>query len=409
MGWDCPRAQILVLFREWHSPIFSIQTVGRIMRMPEPDKGHYENEILNYGYVYTNLDNIEIKEDFARDYITIYTSKRRFDPKLNLLSCYPKRHREKTRLSRLFQEIFLKQAKEYNLKEKIKVKERRVDLKIISDYKAEDVDALAGAKIVGDKAIKVGGFDLQKLFDFFVRNNLTPFYPEDRSVGRVKESIYKFFEQELKMWYGDVWEEIVQIVLSDKNSQHFKNVLDKAKEEYKKEVEKRENEMIAVPNWNIPKTLLYGGDYKKVEAKKSIVQPFYSDEKWKPEAAFIDFLEKSDKVDWWFKNGDRDSIFFAVPYDNGEKKPFYVDFIVKLKDRRIGLFDTKAGLTKQVAGPKIDGLYKYIQSENKKDKKLFGGIVANTERNYRGRWVYFDRASKDFKDNSFDNWVDLIF
>ena len=27
--------------------------------------------------------------------------------------------------------------------------------------------------------------------------------------------------------------------------------------------------------------------------------------------------------------------------------------------------------------------------------------------NYRGRWVYFDRTSKDFKDNSFDNWTDL--
>ena len=409
LGWDCPRAQILVLFREWHSPIFSIQTVGRIMRMPEPDKGHYGSEILNYGYIYTNLDNIEIKEDIAKDYITIYTSKRRADYEpINLLSCYPKRHREKTRLSPLFQEIFLEEAKKYGLKKHIDTKAQKIDLKIISDYKAEDVDALAGAKIVGDRAIKVGGFDLQKLFDFFVRNNLTPFYPEDRSVGRVKESIYKFFEQELKMWYGDVWEEIVQIVLSDKNSRHFVNVLDKAKEKYKEEVEKRESEMIDVPDWNVPETLSFGGEYKKVETKKSIMVPFYSDEKWKSETAFIDFLEKSDKVEWWFKNGDRDATFFAAPYDNGEKKPFYVDFIVKLKDGRIGLFDTKAGLTKQVAGPKIDGLYKYIQGENKKGKKCFGSIIANTERNYRGRWVYFEKTSKDFKDNSFDNWADLI-
>jgi hypothetical protein len=44
-----------------------------------------------------------------------------------------------------------------------------------------------------------------------------------------------------------------------------------------------------------------------------------------------------------FKNGEGDATFFAVPYDNGEKKPFYVDFIVQLKDGRIGLFDTKAG------------------------------------------------------------------
>jgi len=408
LGWDCPRAQILVLFRQWHSPIFSIQTVGRIMRMPEPDKGHYENEILNYGYVYTNLDNIEIQEDIAKDYITIYTSKRRFDPKLSLLSCYPKRHREKTRLSPLFIDIFLKQAKEYNLKKQIDIKAKRFDLKIISDYKAEDVDALADAKIIGDKEIKASGFDMQKLFDFFVRNNLTPFYPEDRSVSRVKEAIYKFFEQELKMWYGDVWEEIVQIILSDKNSRHFVNVLDKAKEKYQSEVVKRESEMANVENWNIPESLPYGREYSAVNVKKSIMHPFYSDEKWKPEAAFIDFSEKSEKVEWWFKNGDRDATFFAVRYDNGEEKPFYVDFIVRLKDGRVGLFDTKAGFTKQVAGPKIDGLYKYIQAESKKGKKCFGGIVANTERNYRGRWVCFEKTSKDFKDNSFENWADLI-
>ena len=167
--------------------------------------------------------------------------------------------------------------------------------------------------------------------------------------------------------------------------------------------------MVDVPDWNIPETLSYGREYKKVEMKKSIMQPFYSDGRWKTEADFIKFLDKSENVEWWFKNGDRDATFFAIPYDNGEKKPFYVDFIMKLKDGRIGLFDTKAGFTRQVAGPKIDGLYKYIQSENKKGKKLFGGIVTNTDqKNYRGRWVYFDKASKDFKDNSFENWIDLI-
>ena len=411
LGWDCPRAQILVLFRQWHSPIFSIQTVGRIMRMPEPDRGHYESETLNYGYVYTNLDNIEIQEDIAKDYITIYTSKRRFDSKLNLLSCYPRRHREKTRLSPLFNEIFLKEAKEYGLKTLIDTKARKFDLKVISDYKAEDVDALAGAKIVGDKEIKASGFDMQKLFDFFVRNNLTPFYPEDRSVGRVKEAIYKFFEQELKMWYGDVWEEIVQIILSDKNSRHFVNVLDKAKEKYQSEVVKRESEMANLENWNIPESLTFNEEWEKIKVKNSIMSPLYLRKEYtgkKNELAFIDLLEKSEKVEWWFKNGDRDATFFAVRYSNGEEKPFYVDFIVKLKDDRIGLFDTKAGFTKQVAGPKIDGLYKYIQAESKKGKKCFGGIVANTERNYRGRWVCFEKTSKDFKDKSFENWADLI-
>lgn len=410
LGWDCPRAQILVLFREWHSQIFSIQTVGRIMRMPEPDKGHYKNEILNYGYIYTNLDNIEIQEDIAKRYITIYTSRRREGYKpINLTSYYPKRHREKTRLSPLFINIFLDKAKKYNLKKHIDIKAKRVNLKLISDYKAEDIDTLSGAKILGDKTIQLGGFDLQKLFDYWVRNNLTPFYPEGRSVNMVKKAIYRFFNQDLKMPVEELWEDIVKTVLDSKNSQHFINVLDKTKIKYKEEVEKRESELVEVKNWNIPENLSFGEGYRKINVEKAIMEPFYSDMRWKPETAFVNFLDKSPNVEWWFKNGDRDATFFAVPYNNGEEKPFYIDFIVKMKDGGIGLFDTKAGFTKQVAGPKIDGLYKYIQRENKKGKKLFGGIVANTDpQNYKGRWVYFDKTSKDFSPISFENWKDLI-
>ncbi len=408
LGWDCPRAQILVLFREWHSPIFSIQTVGRIMRMPEPDKGHYNTDVLNYGYVYTNLDHVEIQEDIARDYITIYTSKRQeIDQPINLLSCYSKRHREKTRLSPLFIEIFLKVAKDYDLKNRIDANAKNIDMKIISDWKAEDVDALAGVKIFGDKTIKTSDFDLQKFLNFFVRQNLTPFYPEDRSVGRVKESIYKFFENELRMHYRESWEEIVQIVLSDKNAQHFINVLDKAKETYQAEVVKIESELVEDENWNIPETLSFGSGYVNEDVKRAIMQPFFSDEKWESEKEFIKFLEKSDNVEWWFKNGDRDATFFAVPYDNGEKKPFYVDFIVKIKDGKIGLFDPH-GLHLSDLKPKADGLYKYLQEENKKAKNLFGGIVSNTDQvRYRGRWIYFDQPSTFFKGNDLRNWKDL--
>jgi len=408
LGWDCPRAQILTLFREWHSPIFSIQTVGRIMRMPEPDKGHYQNDTLNYGYVYTNLSDIEIKEDIARDYITVYTSKRAADYEpVDLFSCYSKRHREKTRLSPLFIEVFLKESRNYGLKKKIDKTAKRLDIKVFNDWKAENIDILAGKTISGDKAITVDGLDLQRLFDYFVRQNLTPFYPEDRSVGRVKEAIYKFFELEFKMKRGEEEDEAIKITLSDKNIQYFVNVIDKAKEEYQKEIVKREPELVFVKDWNIPEYIRYNENYNQIEYKKSIMEPFFSDGRWKSEKVFIEFLEKSENVEWWFKNGDRDRIFFAVLYKNGGEKPFYVDFIVKLKDGKIGLFDTKAGITQKVAGTKIDGLNRYIKTENQKGKKLFGGIVINTKKDYQGRWIYFDSTSIDLKDNDFDNWKDL--
>lgn len=408
LGWDCPRAQILSLFREWHSPIFSIQTVGRIMRMPEPDKGHYENDIFNYGYVYTNLSDIEIKEDIARDYITVYTSKRGayYEP-VDLLSCYSRRHREKTRLSPLFIEVFLKEARSYGLKKKIDKKAKRLDIKVFNDWRAENIDVLAGKTISGDKAIAVSGFDLQRLFDYFIRQNLTPFYPEDRSVGRVKEAIYKFFESAFKMKRGEGEDDAIQITLSNKNIQYFVNLIDKAKEEYQKEVVRYEPELVFVKHWNMPEFIRYNENYTQVEYKKSIMEPFFSDERWKSEKAFIEFLEKSENVEWWFKNGDRDRTFFAVLYDNGEQKPFYVDFIVKLKDGRIGLFDPH-GIHLSDFRAKSDGLRQYIQNENKKGKKLFGGIVTNTDqRKYRGRWIYFNRASKDLKDGDFSNWKDL--
>ena len=409
LGWDCPRAQILTLFREWHSPIFSIQTVGRIMRMPEPDKGHYENDILNHGYVYTNLSDIEIKEDVARDYITVYTSERKAGYKpINLLSCYSKRQREKTRLSPLFIRIFLKEASNYRLRERIDIKAKRLDIKVFNDWKSENIDVLAGKIISGDKAITVGGLDLQRLFDYFVRENLTPFYPEDRSVGRVKESIYKFYELELKMKRGEEEDDAIRTTLSDKNIQYFVNVIDKAKEEYQKEIVKREPELAFVKGWNIPEYVRYNEKYSQIEYEKSIMEPFFGDEKWRSEKVFMDFLEKSEIIEWWFKNGDRDRIFFAVPYKNGEEKPFYVDFIIKLKDGRIGLFDTKAGIIQKVAGTKIDGLNRYIIIENQKGKKLFGGIVINTKKDYRGRWIYFDKTSKELKDNDFNNWKDLV-
>ncbi|MGN0844591.1 MAG: DEAD/DEAH box helicase, partial [Kiritimatiellia bacterium] len=53
-GWDCPRAQVLVMFREIDSPTFRIQTLGRILRNPEPEMDLLRFPDLRLGYLYTN-------------------------------------------------------------------------------------------------------------------------------------------------------------------------------------------------------------------------------------------------------------------------------------------------------------------------------------------------------------------
>lgn len=57
-GWDCPRAQVLVMFREIQNPTFHIQTVGRILRMPEAQ--HYNESKLNQAYLYTTYKKNEV-------------------------------------------------------------------------------------------------------------------------------------------------------------------------------------------------------------------------------------------------------------------------------------------------------------------------------------------------------------
>ena len=405
LGWDCPRAQVLVLFRDWKSLTFSVQTVGRIMRMPEPATGHhYKQEILNHGFVFTNLADIDIREDVARNYITIYTSQRieNYTP-IKLESVYRLRQREKTRLSPKFIQFFLDEARKYDLEKKIETKDQKIELSMISDYEAEGVDKITNTAIKGEAKINTENeADLQKLYDFFVKNNLSPFYPEDRSIGRMKEAIYYFFRMRLGMEYTDRFAEIINIVLSSKNGQHFVNVIDSTKEKYIAETQKRDTQLQKLTGWELPEILNYGGNFTRLKTKLSATQPFYYDNKWKTEEAFIKFLEKSDKIEWWFKNGDRDATFFAVPYvENEEQKPFYIDFIVKFKDGSIGLFDTKSGNTIKDAREKSDGLQEYI----KKNKKIYGGIVANTNsKNFTGRWMCYKKRGAELNPDDFSKW-----
>lgn len=416
LGWDCPRAHILVLFREWHSPVFSIQTLGRIMRVSEPERGYYDNDTLNYAYVYTNIADIEIKDDIGCDYVVIHHIKRvaRYKP-IALPSVHRKRHREQTRLSPLFTRLFLEEAQKYKSKNKkrlaniLKTKNQRVEQYFISDWKSEDIDTLMDAHIVADqKAHYITEMDLQRLFDYFARTNLSPFHPEDRSVGRLKESIYKFFDTHLGMTLADRFHDIIHIVLSEDNRPHFEAVIDNAKRAYSVAIERRDEELVD-DVWEVPETIHFGEGYVETDAKKSVMMPFFSNERWQSEKAFIDFLERPrNEVRWWFKNGDRDATFFAVPYQDGDDwSPFYVDFVVMMKDDSIGLFDPH-GAHLADFGAKSDGLRAYIAGLKKKGRKVFGGIVANTNpRHFTGQWMIYNGHGKDARDENWTNWTHL--
>jgi len=49
------------------------------------------------------------------------------------------------------------------------------------------------------------------------------------------------------------------------------------------------------------------------------MEPCFLDLDSKQEKYFIEeFLEKSELVEFWFKNGTNSEIFFGIPYENGD-------------------------------------------------------------------------------------------
>ena len=401
LGWDCPRACILVIFRESKSFTFTIQTIGRIMRMPEL-KYYSNHEELNKGFVFTNLPNIEITEDYAKDYVTVYESKRDNTKYKNieLPSIYLKRQRERTRLSGEFAKIFVNTATETNLKHKINLDPSKVVSPIIADGKIVDIDKTGEIEHKGQIEVKLNEAELQQRFDKFIYDNCSPYAPSDSS-DRMKTAIYQFFTQKYKLKKFDP--RVQRIALGKENVQAFVDIINLSKERYKTDVVKQINEKREkkeVPKWEVPVIISYNSRYKRESHSSSIMKPFYTRKPSQPEQLFMELLDDSNKVEWWFKNGENEIKYFAVPYkdENGVERAFYVDFVVRFKDGTIGLFDTKSGMTAKDAKYRAEGLQKYLRKN--KAKKVLGGIAIESH----GSWRYNDKEKYEYNLNDLSSW-----
>lgn len=396
VGWDCPRASILVIFRESKSFTFTIQTIGRIMRMPQ--FRYYTSDELNKGFVFTNLPTIEITEDYAKDYVTVYESKRDSSlyKNIELPSFHMKRQRERTRLSGKFSEIFMQVAEETNLKKKITATPSRIVSPIIADGKIVNIDKTGEIEHKGTIDINLNEAELQQRFDKFITENCTPYAPIDSS-DRMKTALYNYLREKFKIKKFEP--QAQRIVLGKENVQAFVDVINLAKERYKIVIVERlaeKREIIEVPKWDVPIIISYNSRYKREEQAKSIMKPFYTAKPSDPEVKFIELLNKSDKVKWWFKNGETEIKYFAVLRTDGYT--FYPDFIIQFKDGTIGIFDTKSGMTAKDAKERAEGLQKYI--EEQKGKKLLGGIAIFVN----GTWRYNDKEKYEYNPNNLSSW-----
>lgn len=415
LGWDCPRAQILVLFRDIKSFTFEIQTIGRITRFPDPFKGYFTNSDLNNCYIFTNLNTIGVKDSFAKsflDYKVVFRGNQ-YKP-LNLPSWYRKRQRERTRLHSEFKKHFKEASVETDLKNLISFKNNKVENEIIVESKVNQISDFKKTEASLDtEKYFVNDYEfLNTLFYNFCSQSLSPeYFPEKRSVGRVKKAIYDFFVDEFQLNYELKKDhmKILLCVLSKVNSEILHKTIHIAKEKHVQFVNENLHISLSYVNkWNIPKEQRHSGVLEvlpKNYVKKSILKTskgelVVQNKLYGTEKAFIKYLETSNKVKWWFKNGEGDGTSFAVQCINkeGSPFPFFVDFIVFFDNNTIGLFDTKSGFTLQSwdIKYKIAGLLNMVNDKKYKEFKVIGGIVSNSDpTNYKGVWKLFSGENID--------------
>lgn len=445
LGWDCPRASVLLIFRELKSMTFTTQTVGRILRMPE--QRFYRDDRLNHGYVYTNLseDIIQIVGDDMNYLSTIFANRRPEFNSITLRSVYQdKNGARRNRLGADFRALFLKMMEReweqnpmmlFNEEDFFESdgetddntsNEAEMEAKLVQNrHNAKkhgiqtDVSRIfvaipkdtpmtgeSGLVEITDKArIALNASELDTLFTLFCRKNVGSFGKHD-STPVLKGAIEKALEDYLQIFSMDV----PKVVLYHRNRPHFEDLIRKAIARYSALLGKQEEETSnEAPykefTWEVPETRIYNAE-KNVSREGEIynhaLMPYFEQKGVSiPEYKFARWIDaQREEVDWWYKNGDEGKQHFAVPYEtqDGKNRCFYVDFIIRLKDGTILLLDTKTHGSDENGKEKNNALYKFVESYREKGIKMYGGVLIQEGDNW-----YFPDGLVDNIDST-DGW-----
>ncbi len=430
LGWDCPRAAVLLIFRKLESYQFTIQTIGRIMRMPE--QKHYRKEPLNIGYVYTDIAKEKIQIVTAdAEYIRkdILTARRRESfENVSLPAYYSERPNvERNYLGPDFKKTLYRVADEFfkqergaglfsiaemaelekdsdtlslpfkNDDETINENRRRVekllrlDVKTINVEIPQDVHFQNEVQTLEVHQVRYArkASEINRVFMDYISKKGSQF----ESKGRT-DKIANYLIEMLEEYFGVYDTDAKKVVLYSANRPKFDLLLDKALEIYARKRESAKARSAATRDfkqykWEVPEERMYDSEtnYVVEEVKTHALLPFVQlMEASNPEKNFIAFLEQNSQyIDWWYKNGDKGKQHFAIVYGEGDNKSlFYVDFIIRMKNGHLYLFDTKSAGSDSDAPKKHNALLDYIHENTTPETLLYGGVIIQRGTN----WLY---------------------
>ena len=348
-GWDCPRAQILVMFREVKSATFHTQTVGRILRVPV--RGVSGCDIFRTGYHYTNYqrNEVNVPEQSNTNKPKLYLAENRkgedfeIDVKLNTEYIPRIDYGDLVRADK-FQaclvsefnnffcitdnDIFSQRRK--RLEQKGMLLNPRITRDIIVNAKFEDIDQISTdiLKLGDDANVELSRNDAEKTFGLICVQLLREQEDDNTKIKNVSRS-WSILKSALRIWLKQVVpnlsdDQCYRIFIKDfecadgglirraffEMLKAYKPNLAKQKNSRKEQAEKQEVETFVVK-----KRYAYTDDYEALEMKRCLFRPFYIRKNYKgrkTEQEFAEFLDAQETVDWWMKNGDSGKDFLLL-------------------------------------------------------------------------------------------------
>jgi type III restriction enzyme len=411
-GWDCPRATILISYRKVNSTEFGIQTVGRILRMPH--QRHYKTDALNYGYVFSDIetnkiifvptDNDYFDKQFAErqnnkgwhfDLIPTATIVNdRVSPGVlnsKFYDIFNTIVEERYGITQLPHVDLFKQENLDLLKDQIDFNkncliqngwEFEIDINQIHVPVDIEVDPyevnsiMLNHKNIAHFALTIAEFG--EMFNAFCLKNITVLN-KSKSWKVLKRTLIEFAE----IYFGINEFDARKLFLFPQNKALLVQHIAVALEQFVVYEKARGNNLkrVEMGSWEVPLVRFYSEHFEQQNIDNHALKPFFEQKTASTaEKAFAAFLkENQNHLEWWYKNGDSGQEHFAVNYKNAENENrlFYVDFVIKFKSNKIGLFDTKTKRSDIDAPRKHNALLDFMDKENilNPNRELIGGVL----------------------------------
>ncbi|MEC0320510.1 DEAD/DEAH box helicase family protein [Bacillus subtilis] len=412
-GWDAPRAKILIKIRENMGEQFTVQTLGRIRRMPQPWIGHYNVDVLDNAYLYT-FDTDFLNGVFAQGAAVAPTPLLYLKDKgknLKLISERVINYDEVLNEKMILNNIYVGLKKRFNFTDDLEANKHILEAngyilgnKILTTFKQGRFDTLKNVENLIDRERWVEAdyqdnrIDLLHAFHELDRVIHLPVSKVEAMLKRfflwrgysLVTSIFKLDANEWTAFILNNWRALreefrkIDVAQSIQGSLDLDNI---QKNDFTIPLTERYTYNPKLPDTKMVQTNAYQGyTTASIAVRPSIVERLM--ERW--------LEEHADIVDFVYKNGDKGPQYFSLVYStNGGVSHFYPDFIIQMRNGDIYIIETKGGEDVKGRDKNIDS---YAPAKYEALKKY--------AKEYNIKWAFVRDMNEELYYLNSGEWVD---